>query len=71
MNPLPAPGVGKNVPALVPVSLWELTRYFLWLGTVGFGGPLALAPDFPEWLRASALLAGEIAYLPPVWIEVR
>jgi chromate transporter len=27
----------------VPVSLAQFTRYFLWLGTVGFGGPIALA----------------------------
>src|SRR5919112_5753387 len=26
----------------VPGTLWELTRYFLVLGTVGFGGPVAL-----------------------------
>ncbi len=25
------------------VSLFQFTRYFLWLGTVGFGGPIALA----------------------------
>jgi chromate transporter len=23
-------------------TLWQLTRYFLWLGTAGFGGPVAL-----------------------------
>lgn len=23
-------------------NLWQLTRYFLWLGTTGFGGPVAL-----------------------------
>ncbi|KTC89167.1 chromate transporter [Fluoribacter dumoffii] len=28
---------------LVPYSLWEFLRYFLWLGTFGFGGPIALA----------------------------
>lgn len=26
----------------IPCTLWDLTRYFLWLGTFGFGGPIAL-----------------------------
>ena len=25
------------------MTLWELVRYFLYLGTFGFGGPVALA----------------------------
>ena len=30
-------------PSPAPVSLAQFTGYFLWLGTVGFGGPIALA----------------------------
>jgi chromate transporter len=30
-------------PQATPVSLAQFTGYFLWLGTVGFGGPIALA----------------------------
>ena len=30
-------------PATADVSLYQFVRYFLWLGTVGFGGPIALA----------------------------
>ncbi len=30
-------------PCPTPVSLAQFTGYFLWLGTVGFGGPIALA----------------------------
>src|SRR5262245_14536965 len=30
-------------PAVVPVPLWRFYLYFLRLGTVGFGGPIALA----------------------------
>ena len=33
---------GQNPPA-TSVSLAQFTGYFLWLGTVGFGGPIALA----------------------------
>src|SRR6266566_8742871 len=34
----------KDAPTseLVPYSLWHLMRYFLRLGTLGFGGPVAL-----------------------------
>jgi chromate transporter len=28
--------------SLTKVSLGALTKYFLWLGTFGFGGPIAL-----------------------------
>ena len=38
-----------------PVPLTQFTGYFLWLGTVGFGGPIALAgrlqQDFERPLR--------------------
>src|SRR5260221_9119775 len=30
-------------PSAAPVALGRLTGYFVWLGTVGFGGPIALA----------------------------
>jgi chromate transporter len=55
----------SSAPALVPVSLWEITRYFLWLGTVGFGGPLALVNSMDEdlvrrrrWLSEQEYLEG-------------
>jgi chromate transporter len=34
--------VSRSAPA-EDVSLYHFVRYFLWLGTVGFGGPIALA----------------------------
>src|SRR3954464_3124759 len=40
INPTPARG---PEPALVPVSMRALVAYFLKLGTLGFGGPIALA----------------------------
>jgi chromate transporter len=33
----------NQAPLAAPVSLTRFTGYFLWLGTVGFGGPIALA----------------------------
>jgi chromate transporter len=41
--PESARGVDIQSPPLAPVSLARFTGYFLWLGTVGFGGPIALA----------------------------
>jgi chromate transporter len=38
-----AMGADLQRPRPAPVTLSQLTRYFLWLGTVGFGGPIALA----------------------------
>ena len=35
--------IDTSNPQLVPVSLSRFTGYFLWLGTIGFGGPIALA----------------------------
>jgi chromate transporter len=35
--------VASDNAELVPVSLAKLCGYFLWLGTTGFGGPIALA----------------------------
>lgn len=39
----PAAAVAAASSALVPCTLRELTMYFLRLGTLGFGGPIALA----------------------------
>src|SRR5260221_10821749 len=40
----PDPTTQKDAPTseLAPYSLWHLMRYFLRLGTLGFGGPVAL-----------------------------
>jgi chromate transporter len=42
----------------VPYSLWELVRYFLRLGTIGFGGPVALI----EYMRRD--LVQERGWIP-------
>ena len=39
--PTPVPA-GTQAPTGEPVGLWPLVRYFLTLGTIGFGGPVAL-----------------------------
>jgi len=36
-------GIDPRPHALTEVSLTQFVGYFLWLGTVGFGGPIALA----------------------------
>jgi chromate transporter len=43
-NPAPTSHTvtGKITPAETRIGLWQLTSYFLKLGTVGFGGPVAL-----------------------------
>src|ERR1700694_3957436 len=59
--------------ALVPCRLRDLVRYFLYLGTFGFGGPIALAGymqrDLVErrrWISASEYKQGlALAQLAP------
>lgn len=47
-----------------PVGLWELVRYFLGLGTFGFGGPIALAGHMQQdlvprgWITDEEYLQG-------------
>src|SRR3989442_8893662 len=61
----------------VPYTLWQLVRYFLKLGTIGFGGPVALVgymqrdlverrawiaeSDYKEGLALSQLSPGPLA----------
>ncbi len=46
---------------LTPYSLWQLTLYFLRLGALGFGGPVALVGfmhrDLVEGVRPRLALA--------------
>ena len=81
-----SPGTPATSPAdtspLVPVTLWEITRYFLYLGTLGFGGPLALIQamdedlvqkrrwlseqEYLEGLAIANTLPGPVAYQPGI-----
>ena len=72
-----APAAADEPVALEPFSLSELVRYFLSLGTFGFGGPIALVgymqrdlverrrwfsrPDFLEGLALAQLAPGPLA----------
>jgi chromate transporter len=42
-SPLRKEMQSEGIPNSQSVSLWELVRYFLRLGSFGFGGPIALA----------------------------
>src|SRR5438045_4206140 len=43
MTPRPDEAAAPAAPEVTPAPLWEFLRYFLRLGTFGFGGPIALA----------------------------
>jgi chromate transporter len=57
----------------IPVSLTQFVGYFLWLGTVGFGGPIALAGHMQQdlvdsrgWVRKEDYVEGlALAQLAP------
>src|SRR6202521_1629101 len=69
MNSETSPSTAETV----PVSLTQFVGYFLWLGTVGFGGPIALAGhmqqdlvDGRRWVRREDYLEGlALAQLAP------
>src|SRR6266545_2951106 len=65
------------------VGLWELVRYFLWLGAFGFGGPIALAgymqrdliprrwiteKEYLDGLAFSQMMPGPLAAQLAMWI---
>jgi chromate transporter len=62
-----------DAPTAVRVPLHEFVGYFLWLGTVGFGGPIALAGHMQQdlvdergWVRKEDYLEGlALAQLAP------
>lgn len=66
-----------------PVGLWELVRYFLLLGSFGFGGPIALAgymqrdlvprgwistEEYREGLAFAQMMPGPLAAQLAMWI---
>jgi chromate transporter len=66
-----------------PVTLWQLVRYFLRLGALGFGGPIALAgymqrdlvprgwvseQEYLEGLAFSQMMPGPLAAQLAMWI---
>ena len=63
----------SNLPDPTKVSLTQFVGYFLWLGTVGFGGPIALAGHMQQdlvdrrgWVRKEDYLEGlALAQLAP------
>src|SRR6202166_1585971 len=69
MNSETSPSTAETV----PVSLTQFVGYFLWLGTVGFGGPIALAGHMQQdlvddrgWVRKEDYVEGlALAQLAP------
>ncbi|MGE5616275.1 MAG: chromate transporter [Bacillota bacterium] len=71
-------------PATPPYSLWQLVRYMLRLGALGFGGPVALAgymrrdlvderrwiseADYKEGLALAQLLPGPLAFKLAIYL---
>src|SRR5512142_1577408 len=66
-----------------PVSLWDLVRYFLRLGSSGFGGPIALAgymqrdlvsrgwiteEEYRQGLAFAQMMPGPLAAQLAMWI---
>src|SRR5205814_9227565 len=66
-------GIDPRPHALTELSLTQFVGYFLWLGTVGFGGPIALAGHMQQdlvdargWVRKEDYLEGlALAQLAP------
>ena len=46
----------------VPYTLWQLVRYFLRLGTLGFGGPVALVGYMQRDLVENRAWIAEVDY---------
>src|SRR5438876_8482160 len=68
---------------MTPVGLWQLVRYFLRLGSFGFGGPIALAgymqrdlvsrkwiteEEYSEGLAFAQMMPGPLAAQLAMWI---
>src|SRR5207237_6871097 len=67
----------SEMPSAAGYRLWDLVRYMLWLGTTGFGGPVALVgymyrdlveqrrwiseSDYKEGLTLAQLMPGPLA----------
>jgi chromate transporter len=71
MNPEPNATAAEAMP--LPVPLTQFVGYFLWLGTIGFGGPIALAGHMQQdlvdsrgWIRKEDYVEGlALAQLAP------
>jgi chromate transporter len=72
-----------GIPSSQSVGLWELVRYFLRLGSFGFGGPIALAgymqrdlvprgwitsDEYKQGLAFAQMMPGPLAAQLAMWI---
>src|SRR5262249_16063982 len=79
-----APEQVTNGASATAPTIWDFARYYLWLGTTGFGGPVALVGemrrdlmeqrgwvsehDFVEGVAVSQTLPGPFAAQLAMWI---
>ncbi len=58
-------GTATQAPERSPYTLWQLVRYFLRLGTLGFGGPVALVGY--DWPSPSSVQVRWLPNWPCTW----
>src|SRR5512138_1008857 len=83
MDVKPGETTGAETKPLQQVGLWDLVRYFLRLGSSGFGGPIALAgymqrdliprgwiteQEYLEGLAFAQMMPGPLAAQLAMWI---